>query len=90
MYDHRFRHDKRPRARALLPREHYAKKNGVWKPKRGFPDELSAHNFIASHWHLMDAGYKAYRCGVCGMWHIGIDGKHSDGCENNGQNVKSP
>lgn len=71
-------HDKRPRPRALLPREHYARKGGVWKPKKAFPDEVSARNYILQHWRMMDEGYQAYECSVCHKWHVGKKG-HADG-----------
>ena len=65
----RLYNDKRPRAHALLPREHYAKKNGTWKPKRAFPSELSARLYLSTQ--MCADGYRAYRCTVCGKWHVG-------------------
>lgn len=64
--------DKRPVPHALRPREHYTKKNGVWKPKMGFPDEIGALNFIRTHMYFLDNGYTAYRCQYCGYWHVGF------------------
>lgn len=61
--------DKRPRAHALLPREHYAKKNGSWKPKRAFPSELSARLYLSTQ--MSADGFRVYRCTVCGKWHVG-------------------
>ena len=65
----RLYNDKRPRAHALLPREHYAKKNGSWKPKRAFPSELSARLYLSTQ--MSADGYRTYRCTVCGKWHVG-------------------
>lgn len=65
----RLYNDKRPRAHALLPREHYAKKNGSWKPKRAFLSELSARLYLSTQ--MSADGYQVYRCTVCGKWHVG-------------------
>lgn len=64
--------DKRPRHKALLPREHYVKKNGSWKPKMAFENEASAHNWIESHSWFDNNGYVAYECSQCHQWHIGF------------------
>lgn len=68
--------DKRPRAHALLPREHFAKKNGAWKPKRAFASELSARLYLSTQ--MCAEGYQAYRCTVCGKWHVGKYAKDGD------------
>jgi hypothetical protein len=68
--------DKRPRAHALLPREHFAKKNGAWKPKRAFVSELSARLYLSTQ--MCADGYQAYRCTVCGKWHVGKYVKDGD------------
>ena len=64
--------DRRPVPHALAPREHYTKKNGSWKPKKAFPDEMGAMNFIRTHMYFYDRGYTAYQCSVCNQWHIGF------------------
>lgn len=51
------------------PREHWTRKKGAWKPKYPFPDEASATEYLISH-HLKS--YRAYRCPICGAWHIGF------------------
>ena len=76
----RLYNDKRPRAHALLPREHYAKKNGSWKPKRAFPSELSARLYLSTQ--MSADGYRAYRCTVCGKWHVGKYTKDGDADQN--------
>jgi hypothetical protein len=71
MYDHRFRHDKRPRARALRLREHFTKKNGTWKPKMVFENIANANNYIQSRAFFRENVYVSYICGYCGGIHIG-------------------
>lgn len=68
-------HDKRPRKHALVPREHFFKKNGSWKPKMSFENEASANNWIRLHHWFLDRGYTSYRCSFCGKIHIGLDVK---------------
>lgn len=64
--------DKRPVPHALRPREHYTKKNGVWKAKMSFPDEMGANNYIRTHMYFLEHGYVAYQCSICGKYHIGF------------------
>lgn len=63
--------DKEPRQRGSIPREHFTRKNGSWKPKHPFDNEASAANYIAMHDYFMRNGYVPYVCGFCGCWHIG-------------------
>ena len=63
--------DKRPRPHAWPQREHYTKKNGVWKPKMIFPNMASADNYIESKAFFRDNGYVGYICRYCGKIHIG-------------------
>ena len=53
----------------IIKREHYARKNGEWKPKQKFETEQEALSFIKKHKMYK---YTAYICKVCGKWHIGI------------------
>lgn len=55
-----------------IKREHYARKNGEWKPKQKFDTEQDALSFIKKHKMYK---YTAYICKVCGKWHIGIKNK---------------
>lgn len=52
----------------IRPREHYTKKEGRWKPKKFFNSEQDAEEWIRKY---KMSGYVAYKCGVCGGWHIG-------------------
>ena len=52
----------------LKPREHYTKKNGRSKPKKGFKSEVDAQAWIRKY---KMSGYVPYVCGVCGEWHVG-------------------
>ena len=52
----------------LKPREHYTKKNGRSKPKKTFKSEVDAQVWIRKYGMF---GYVAYRCCICGKWHIG-------------------
>ena len=53
----------------IIKREHYARKNGEWKPKQKFETEQETLSFIKKHKMYK---YTAYICKVCGKWHIGI------------------
>nr|DAP95113.1 MAG TPA: hypothetical protein [Caudoviricetes sp.] len=61
--------DKRPVPHALRPREHYVKKNGVWKAKMSFETEASANNWVAMHSSLRLA-WRVYECSVCHKYHL--------------------
>ena len=63
--------DKRPLPHALRPREHYTKKNGVWKAKQVFENMASADNYIESRTFFRENGYVGYICSYCGKIHIG-------------------
>ena len=52
----------------IVKREHYSRKNGVWKPKKPFNTEEDATAWIKKY---KMCGYSAYICKVCGKWHIG-------------------
>lgn len=69
----RLYHDKRPRERRLIPREHYCHRDGErgWKPKQAFENEASADNYIESRRYFRDNNYCSYQCTWCGKWHIG-------------------
>ena len=69
----RLYHDKKPRERRLIPREHYCHRDGErgWKPKLAFENEASADNYIESRRYFRDNGYRPYQCTWCGKWHIG-------------------
>ena len=64
--------DRRPRARGMLPREHYVRKHGSWKPKMSFENEASADNWIESRSFFREGGYVSYLCSVCNCWHVGL------------------
>lgn len=66
-------HDKRMRPKGNPPREHYAKKQGHWKPKQQFATEHKAKHWLCRHWWLRREGYIIYQCSVCGCWHVGKD-----------------
>ena len=51
-----------------IRREHYTRKNGLWKPKKKFESQEDAENWIKKYKMI---GYSAYTCPVCGTWHIG-------------------
>jgi hypothetical protein len=53
----------------VIKREHYAKKDGEWKPKKKFETEKEALAFIKKHKMYK---YIPYVCKVCGKWHIGM------------------
>lgn len=61
--------DKRPVPHALRPREHYVKKNGVWKAKMGFPSRASANNWINIH-STPRLTWRVYECSVCHKYHL--------------------
>lgn len=50
------------------PRCHFTRKKGKWKPKVPYVSESAATLFIQER-GLED--YEAYRCPICGKWHIG-------------------
>ena len=52
----------------IIKREHYARKNGLWKPKKQFTSKEDADAWIKKY--KMN-GYQSYLCKVCGKWHIG-------------------
>ena len=52
----------------IIRRWHYTRKNGSWKPKKKFDDDLSANEWISKY---KMRGYVSYRCPECGGWHIG-------------------
>ena len=52
----------------VVKREHYSRKNGIWKPKKSFETEQDAVSWIKKYKMI---GYSAYICDVCGKWHIG-------------------
>lgn len=51
-----------------IRREHYTRKNGLWKPKKKFESQEDAESWINKY---KMRGYTAYICKVCGGWHIG-------------------
>lgn len=55
--------------RHVIKREHYARKDGEWKPKKKFESEEEANNWIKKY---KMKKYSAYICKVCGHWHIGM------------------
>ena len=56
----------------IIKREHYTRKKGKIKPKKPFNSEEDAWKWIRKY-HMDD--YKAYRCGVCGFYHVGLDSR---------------
>lgn len=69
--------DKRPVPHALRPREHYTKKNGVWKAKQAFPTEASARNWINMH-STSRLTWVCYECSICHQWHLSSIRKEED------------
>ena len=61
--------DKRPYPHSQVPREHYVKKNGAWKPKMVFLSEDKAVDYISAH--CLADSYTIYKCTICGKFHIG-------------------
>ena len=53
----------------IIKREHYARKNGEWKPKQKFETTEDANAWIVKYKMYK---YTAYQCIVCNKWHIGI------------------
>ena len=53
----------------VIKREHYARKEGEWKPKQKFETEEDANIYINKHRMYT---YTSYICKVCGKWHIGM------------------
>ena len=53
----------------IIKREHYARKNNEWKPKKKFKTDDEAKIYIKKHKMYK---YIPYICKVCGKWHIGI------------------
>jgi len=52
----------------IIKREHYARKNGEWKPKKKFNTKEEALEYIKIN---NIKKYTVYMCNVCGKWHIG-------------------
>lgn len=50
------------------PRCHYTKKKNKWKPKVPYVSLQAAELFIQER---KLENYEAYRCPICGKWHIG-------------------
>lgn len=69
--------DKRPVPHTLRPREHYTKKNGVWKAKMSFETEASANNWVAIHSSLK-LTWRVYECPVCHKYHLSSIRKEND------------
>lgn len=61
--------DKRPQPHALRPREHYTKKNGVWKAKMSFENEASADMWVEAH-SSSRLTWKVYECSICHKFHL--------------------
>lgn len=53
----------------IIKREHYANKNGEWKPKKKFNTQEEADNWIKEYKLYK---YTSYICQVCCKWHIGM------------------
>lgn len=53
----------------IIKREHYARKNGEWKPKKKFETEEDAVSYIKKYKMYK---YVPYICKVCSKWHIGM------------------
>ena len=53
----------------VIKREHYARKNGEWKPKKKFQTKEEADFWIKTYKLYK---YTSYVCKVCGAWHIGM------------------
>ena len=53
----------------IVKREHYSRKNGIWKPKKQFKSQQDAEYWINKYKMY---GYSTYICKVCGGWHIGL------------------
>lgn len=71
MVDQKFSNRRNPRSdcnKHIIKREHYTRKNNQWKPKRKFNNKEEAEDWINKYKMI---GYKAYRCRVCGYYHIG-------------------
>lgn len=51
-----------------IRREHYTRKNGLWKPKKCFDAKSDADLWIKRYKML---GYRSYVCSECGKIHIG-------------------
>lgn len=52
----------------IIKREHYCRKNGVWKPKKPFSSKEDADGWIKKY---KMHGYTPYICKECGKWHVG-------------------
>jgi len=53
----------------IIKREHYAKKDGEWKPKKKFECKEETDKYIKKYKLYK---YTSYVCKVCGAWHIGM------------------
>ena len=53
----------------IIKREHYTRKNGLWKPKKKFETKEDADSWIKKYKMYK---YSSYLCEVCGHWHIGM------------------
>ena len=53
----------------IIKREHYTRKNGLWKPKKKFDSKEEADAWIKKYKMYK---YTSYICDVCGNWHIGM------------------
>ena len=60
----------------IIKREHYTRKNGLWKPKKKFNSEEDAQDWIKKYKMY---GYSAYLCKVCKKWHVGMKKSNSQG-----------
>ena len=56
----------------IIKREHYTRKNGLWKPKKKFDTSEDAEAWIKKYKLY---GYSSYLCKVCNKWHIGMKKK---------------
>lgn len=52
----------------IIKREHYTRKNGLWKPKKQFASKEDADAWVKKY--KMNS-YQSYLCKACGKWHIG-------------------
>ena len=59
----------------IIKREHYARKDGEWKPKQKFNTSDEANAYIKKHKLYK---YTSYICKVCGYYHIGIKNNNSN------------
>ena len=59
----------------IIKREHYARKNGEWKPKLKFETKEDANIYIKKYKLYK---YTAYKCKVCDKWHVGMKKNETD------------